>query len=91
MIIDLDPKTRIKGLESCWALQRKRNRAGTDSWQSYKWFTSFGRALEEAVQHEIRTHPAYGLAEALEAVAELVQRYEKLIPAESKIARSPSL
>ena len=87
MVIELDPMTRIKGMDSCWALQRIRTRAGKATWQSYKWFPSFGRALEEAVQHDIRTHPAASLSEAIDAVASLVQRYEQLIPSEFRLTK----
>jgi len=87
MIIQIDDGTRIKGTESCWELQRIRNRNGEPSWQPYKWFTTFGSALEEAVHREIRIHPAHGLSEAILAVAETVQRYEQLIPSEYRLAK----
>ena len=87
MIIEIDSKTRIKGLDSCWALQRKRSRDGKTSWESYKWFASFGRALEEAVHRDIRTHPAASLSEAIEAVSSLVQRYEQLIPSKFRLTK----
>ncbi len=87
MIIRTDPNTRIKGLESCWALQKKRTRDGLNTWQSYKWFQSFGKALEEAVHRDIRTHPATSLSEAIEAVSSLVQRYEELIPSKFRLTK----
>ena len=87
MIIQLDPNIRIKGMESCWALQRKRSRDGKTSWESYKWFASFGRALEEAVHRDIRIHPAASLSEAIEAVSSLVQRYEQLIPSKFRLTK----
>ena len=87
MIVQLDPKTRIKGTERAWELQRTRNRKGELIWEPYKWFTTFRSALEQAVHREIRTHPAASLSEAIEAVSGLVQRYEKLIPAEYRLSK----
>ena len=87
MIVQLDPKTRIKGTERAWELQRKRNYKGGTKWAPYKWFTTFRSALEEAVHREIRMHPANGLADSIEAVSGLVQRYEELIPAEYRLSK----
>ena len=87
MIIQIDERTRIKGTPNCWELQRQRNYKGAKTWEAYKWFVSFRQALEEAVQREIRTHPAYGLSEAIEAVSGVVQKYEKLIPSEFVFAK----
>ena len=86
MIVQIDPKSRIRGTNHCWELQRLRKRNGDQSWEAYKWCISFCSALEEAVHRDIRLHPAYGLAEAIEAVSGLVQRYERLIPAEYQVA-----
>ena len=82
MIIDLDTKTRICGTERCWELQRLRNYKGGKKWEPYKWFTTFRHALAEAVQGEIRIHPAHGITEAIEAVSAITQKYEQLIPPE---------
>ncbi len=87
MIVQLDPKTRIKGTERAWELQRPRTRKGELTWEPYKWFTSFGSALEEAVHRDIRTHPAASLSEAIEAVSSLVQRYEQLIPSKFRLTK----
>ncbi len=87
MIIQLDSKTRIVGTERAWALQHPRNRNGEERWEPYKWFTSFGSALEAAVHREIRMHPANGLSEAIEAVSGVVRRYEELIPSEYRLTR----
>ena len=84
MIIPIDENTRIVGTERAWELQRQRNFKGGKKWEAYKWFISFRHALEEAVQREIRTHPATSLSEAIEAVSGLVQKYEKLIPSKHK-------
>jgi len=87
MIVQLDPKTRIKGTERAWELQHPRNRNGEERWEPYKWFTTFRSALDEAVQREIRIHPANGLSEAIEAVSGLVRRYEELIPSEYRLSK----
>ena len=82
MIIQLDSETRIKGTTRCWELQQQRNYKGGKRWEPYKWFTTFRCALDEAVHREIRSHPAHTLADAIEAVSGVVQKYEKLIPSE---------
>ena len=87
MIIPIDDEIRIVGKERAWELQRYRNYKGGKRWEPYKWFTTFRSALEEAVHREIRTHPANGLSEAIEAVSGLVQKYEQLIPSEYRLAR----
>ena len=87
MIVQLDSKTRIVGTERAWELQRPRNRNGEEKWEPYKWFNSFGSALEQAVHREIRIHPANGLSEAIEAVSGLVQRYEQLIPSKYRLTK----
>jgi len=87
MIIQLDSKTRIVGTNHAWELQRPRNRNGEERWEPYKWFTSFGSALEAAVHREIRMHPANGLSEVIEAVSDVVRRYKELIPSEYRITQ----
>ncbi len=87
MIIQLDSKSRIVGTDHAWELQRQRNYKGGTKWATYKWFTTFRSALEEAVHREIRLHPANGLSEAIEAVSGLVRRYEELIPSEYRFTR----
>ena len=84
MIIQIDPKTRIVGTDRSWVLQQARRRNGKPSWEAYKWFTTFRQALDEAVHHEIRIHPAHDLSESILAVADVVQKYEELIPSKYK-------
>ncbi len=79
MIIQIDPATRIVGTERAWELQRTRTRDGEVTWEPYKWFKLFRHALEEAVHREIRSHPANGLSEAIQAVDQIAARYSKLI------------
>ncbi len=87
MIVQLDPKTRIVGTDHAWELQRQRNYKGSTKWAPYKWFTTFRSALEEAVHREIRLHPATGLADSIEAVSSIVQRYTELIPSEYRAVK----
>ena len=87
MIVPLSDNMRIKGTERCWELQRLRARRGQPTWESFKYFGSFGQAVEAAVQREIRLHPAKTLAEAFEAVSGVVRRYDALIPPEFRLVR----
>ena len=80
MIIQIDDKRRIAGTDLCWELQRRRKYKCGTRWEPYKWFSTFRQALDEAVHREIRTHPAKDLAEAIEAVSAITQRFDKLIP-----------
>ena len=87
MIIPIDEKTRIVGTKHAWELQQQRNYKGDKKWEAYKWCVTFRHALEEAVHGEIRTHRAYGLSEAIEAVSNVTQKYEKLIPSEFRLSK----
>ena len=87
MIIPIDEKTRIVGTKRAWELQKTRSRNGKQTWEPYKWFTTFRSALEEAVHHEIRIHPAHGVSEAIQAVADIVRKYEELIPSEYRLSK----
>jgi hypothetical protein len=89
MIIQIDPKTRIVGTERSWELQQARRRNGKPSWEAYKWFTTFRYALEEAVHRDIRLHPAIGLSEAIDAVSDIVRKFDNLIPADFQLIRDP--
>ena len=81
MIIQLDPKTRIVGTERAWELQRPRMRKGVQFWVPYKWFTSFGSALEKTVHRDIRLHPAANLSEALKACRAVTSKYARIFDA----------
>ncbi len=89
MIVQIDSKTRIAGTERACELQRPRICNGAEVWVPYKWFVSFGSALQEAIHREIRVHPATSLSEAINAVNGLVQKYERLIPSEFDLVRAP--
>ncbi len=79
MIIQLDSIHRIKGGDFAWELQRLRGSEGSPRWRSYKWFDSFGSAVQEAALAEIRSDPASSLSEALNAVRRVTHKYERLI------------
>ncbi len=79
VIIQLDANHRIKGGDRAWQLERLRVVKGKENWRAFKWFTSLPRTVQEAAHAEIRTDPAEGLSEALEAVHRVVQKYERAI------------
>ena len=85
MRVNVSDGLRIVGTKYAWELQRRRTVKGEDCWRAYKWFHTFGRAVQEAVHAEIRTHPANDLAEAIQAVDTIVHRYANLIPCEFEI------
>ena len=87
MIIQLDSRTRIVGTDRAWELQRTRNYKGNKRWEPYKWFPSFRQAVADAVHREIRLHPARTLADAIDGVADVVQKYEQLIPSEYRLSK----
>ena len=88
MRINLSETRRIVGTKYAWELQRRKVVKGEDRWRAYKYFQSFGRAVQEAVHAEIRTHPANDLTEAIQAVDTIVHRYANLIPCEFEIRRA---
>ena len=87
MIIPIDEKTRIVGTEHAWQLERMRNYKGGKKWEPFKYFPSFRQAVADAVHREIRIHPAFGLSDAILAVAETIERFEQLIPSEYRLSK----
>ena len=87
MIIQIDEKTRIKGTSHCWELQRTRNYKGSKKWEAYKYFPSFRQAVADAVHRDVRLHPARTLVDAIDGVADVVQKYEQLIPSEYRLSK----
>ncbi len=85
MKIKISDDRRIVGAQYAWELQHRGTVKGEDRWRAYKWFRTFGRAVQEAVHAEIRQHPATTLVEAIKAVDSVVQRYANLIPCEFEI------
>jgi len=78
VIIALDETTRITSNENCWQLERTRKRKGAADWQPYKYYSTFGAALGEACEREIRTHPANTIADAIEAVHAINRKYAEI-------------
>ena len=76
MIIPLDNKTRIRGTTECWQLESLRN---DGAWRATQYFQTFGTALRQAAQRDIRLHPASSLSDAIEAVERIAARYNKLL------------
>ena len=87
MIIQIDEKTRIKGTIHCWELQSRRPYKEGTKWEPFKYFPSFRQAVADAVHREIRVHPAHSLSEAILAVADTVEKFEKLIPSEYRLSK----
>ncbi len=85
MKVKLSADRRIVGTKHAWELQRRKVVKGKDRWRAFKWFPSFGSAVQEAVHTEIREHPATTLAEAIKAVDTIVHRYAQLIPCEFEL------
>ena len=79
MIISLSKDLRIRGTERCWQLEKRRVRKDKHEWEAFKYFQTFGEAVGAACRREIRLHPANSLAEALEAVDQIVARYSKYL------------
>ncbi len=78
MIIEIDPKTRIHGTDTCWQLERPYLDKGTVKWRPYKYCVARD-AVREAAHAEIRTNPATTIADALEAVRVISRKYNDLV------------
>jgi hypothetical protein len=78
MIIPIDDDTRIRGTSICWQYERIETRKGQREWRAQKYFSSLRGALECAVEREIRTHPAHGIAECLNAAKQATAKYAEL-------------
>ena len=84
MIIPIDDKIRIKGDEYQWCCQRyqRLNKPGKDGklyqWNSFSYHTNLSSAVSELMRREIRCHPATTLAEALDAVQGIAERYTRI-------------
>ena len=78
MIIPIDDKTRIRGTEQCWQIETLRKSKDGSLWRPVSYFTTFGKALHEAAQREIRTVPAIGFIEAIRAVNQITEKYSRI-------------
>jgi len=81
MIISLSKEYRVRGTEHCWQLEKAVIRKGQRDWAAFKYFSSFGKAVSEACRREIRVYPASSLAEALQAVDKITDRYNEVLDA----------
>ncbi len=87
MQITIDEKTRIRGTEHCWQLERARIVKGAPEWRATKYFTTVALALQEAAQHEIRTTPATGLIEAIKVCEAVMEKYGRIFDDVGKFPR----
>ena len=78
MIISIDDKTRIRGTERCWQIETLRKSKDGSLWRPVSYFTTFGKALHEAAQHEIRTVTAIGFNQAITAVNHITEKYARI-------------
>ena len=79
MIIPLSKDLRVRGTAHCWQLEKRRVRKDKHEWEAFKYFQTFGEAVGAACRRDIRLDPANSLAEALEAVDQIVARYSKYL------------
>ena len=79
MIIPIDDGIRIRSTAECWQLEKSRLVKGQTKWTPFKYFSDLGQAVSAAVRREIKVHPANSLADAIEAVDQIADRYSKLL------------
>jgi len=78
MIIPIDDKTRIRGTERCWQIETLGKSKDGPLWKPTAYFSTFGKALHEAAQREIRTVPAIGFNQAITALNHVTEKYARL-------------
>ena len=78
-MILLSKDLRIRGTERCWQLEKRRARKDKHEWEAFKYFQSLGEAVGAACRREVRLHPADSLADALQAIDQIADRYNKLL------------
>lgn len=78
MIIEIDDKTRIRGTEHCWQLEKTKIVKGKTEWRPFKYFTTMDGALRGAAQREIRTDPAHGINQAITACNRVTEKYARI-------------
>ena len=79
MLLQIDDETRIRSTDRCWQVEYRRNRRGESQWSPKTYHRTLGEAVGEAVQREIRRHPADTLTDAVEAVDRITRKYERAI------------
>ena len=83
LIIHLSEKLRIRGTERAWQLESLKS---DGEWRAFKYFTTMDSALHEAAQREIRTIPATGITEAIDACHAVTAKYAKIF---DDVGKSP--
>ena len=78
MIIPIDDTTRIRGTERCWQIETLMKSKDGPLWKPTAYFATFGKALHEAAQREIRTVSAIGFNEAITACNRITERYARI-------------
>ena len=86
MIIHLSEKLRIRGTTECWQLEKRKQVKDQLEWRVFKYFTTMDRALHEAAQRDIRTDPAQGISEAIDACNRITQKYAQIF---DDVGKSP--
>ncbi|MEM8682888.1 MAG: hypothetical protein AAGF72_05610 [Pseudomonadota bacterium] len=79
MLLQIDDETRIKSTDHGWQVEYRRTKHGEAAWTPKTYHLTFGQAVSEAVQREIRRNPADTLTEAIEAVDQIARKYERVI------------
>ena len=90
MIIPLvDEKKRIHGVAMCWQLEKVISRKDRDTWEPFKWFTDFDKAMCVATANAVPApHPAHTITSALNALAHALQARADEFVASSGVTRS---
>ena len=78
MMIAIDDTKCIRGTSMCWQLEGLRPGKDAPKWVPFKYFATAEQALTAAAQREIRTDPAETIAEALDALNRVTQKYAQL-------------
>jgi hypothetical protein len=79
MIIKLDDTRRIRGTTMCWQLEELRDSKLGQKWKPYAYYSTLSQGLLAAAQSEIRTYPAHGIAEGIEACNRVIQKYAQIL------------
>lgn len=85
MVIPVRDDLRVHGGSMAWEIQRRRVVKGETRWESFKWFSKLGQALEWAGQEQIRLSEGNSLADTIEAFSAVAQRYQAVL--ESALAK----
>ena len=93
MIIPLvDEKKRIHGVAMCWQLEKVISRKDRDTWEPFKWFTDFDKAMCVATANAVPApHPAHTITSALNALAHALQARADEFVVSSGVTRSVTI